>query len=288
MVGPLVQTCTPTVPPSGRRIVITTFGSLGDLHPYLALARGLQTRGHTVVIATSHWYQERVEAEGVRFHAVRPAGPRLEADHESMRRIMDPKKGSEYIIREILMSSLRESYEDTLAAAAGADLLVSHVLTSATRLVAEKRNIPWASTYLQPLGFFSAYDPPVLPQVPFLSRLRFLGSIFHRPLFRLAKWSCRTWAEPWHRLRAEIGLAPTSENPLFEGLNSPSLILAMFSGLLAARQKDWPPQTDQCGFPFPATEGGGLPPEVIRFLDAGPPPVVLTLGSSGVLSAGTF
>jgi len=42
-----------------------------------------------------------------------------------MRRIMDPRKGSEYVIREILMPALRESYEDLLAAAEGADLLVS-------------------------------------------------------------------------------------------------------------------------------------------------------------------
>ena len=118
------------------------------------------------------------------------------------------------------MPALRESYEDVLAAAQEADLLVSHVLTYATRLVAEKKGIPWASGFLQPLGFFSAYDPPVLPQVPSLSKLRFLGPAFHRPLFWLAKRSCRSWSEGWHCLRAEIGLPPTSDNPLFEGLYS--------------------------------------------------------------------
>ena len=62
------------------------------------------------------------------------------------------------------MPVLRESYEDTLAAAEGADLLVSHALTFTTRLVAEKKGIPWASTMLHPIGFLSAYDPPVLPR----------------------------------------------------------------------------------------------------------------------------
>jgi hypothetical protein len=28
-----------------RRIVLTTFGSLGDLHPYIAVALGLKSRG---------------------------------------------------------------------------------------------------------------------------------------------------------------------------------------------------------------------------------------------------
>jgi rhamnosyltransferase subunit B len=274
---------------TGRRIVLTTFGSLGDLHPYIAVALGLQARGHEAVIATTRHYQQRIEARGIGFHAVRPDGPDLDADRDAMRRIMDPHKGSEYVIRELLMAVLQESYEDVLAAAQGADLLVSHVLTFTTRLAAEKKGIPWASTLLQPLGFFSAYDPPVLPQVPFLAMLRFLGPAFHRPFFWLAKQSCRSWDEPWRRLRAEIGLPPTSESPLFEGQHSPSLVLAMFSQLFAAKQPDWPPQTVLSGFPFSdPSDGPGMPPELVRFLDAGSPPVVFTLGSSAVLDAGPF
>src|SRR6202035_3611680 len=119
-------------------------------------------------------------------------GPDLDHDRDAMRRIMDSRKGSEYVIRELLMPVLQQSYEDLLAVAQGADLLVSHVLTYATRLVAEKKDIPWAASFLQPLGFFSAYDPPVLPQIPFLSKLRVLGPAFHRPFFGLAKWSCRS------------------------------------------------------------------------------------------------
>jgi rhamnosyltransferase subunit B len=34
-----------------KRIVPTTFGLLGDLHPYIAIAKGLQARGHDAVIA---------------------------------------------------------------------------------------------------------------------------------------------------------------------------------------------------------------------------------------------
>jgi hypothetical protein len=30
----------------GNRIVFTTYGSLGDLHPYLAIALGLKAHGH--------------------------------------------------------------------------------------------------------------------------------------------------------------------------------------------------------------------------------------------------
>jgi UDP:flavonoid glycosyltransferase YjiC (YdhE family) len=272
-----------------RRIVITTFGSLGDLHPYLAVALGLKARGHEAVIATSGYYRQKVEALGLGFRALRPDHPDTGVDPDLMRRLMDRRKGSEVVIREIMMSVLRESYEDTLAAAEGADLLVSHMLTFTTRLVAEKRRIPWASTFLQPLGLFSVYDPPVVPQAPFLAMLRFLGPAFHRLLFWCAKRTVRSWSEPWHRLRSEVGLPPTSESPLFEGQHSPSLVLAMFSKLLADRQPDWPRQTFITGFPFYDRDGeAGMPQELSNFLDASPPPLVFTLGSSAVVDAGPF
>jgi rhamnosyltransferase subunit B len=271
------------------RIVLTTFGSLGDLFPYLALARELQARGHEAIIATSRYYQERVESRGLKFRAVRPDGPEPDAACEALRRIMDPHRGSEYVIRGLMIPALRESYADILSAAQGADLLISHVLTFSTRLVAETLGIPWVATYLQPLGFFSAYDPPVLPQVPFLTRLRFLGPAFHRVLFGLAKRTCRSWTAPWSALRAEIGLPPISEHPLFDGQYSPFLNLALFSPLFAAPQPDWPGGTVVTGFPFDDPAGATtIAPELERFLESGAPPIVFTLGSSGMFDAQPF
>lgn len=238
-----------------KRIVLTTFGSLGDLHPYIAVALGLKARGHEAIIATSGFYRQKIEALGVGFRAVRPDHPDLQADPGLVRRLMDIRKGTECVICEMIMPVLRESYDDTLTAAEGADLLVSHTLTFTTRLVAEKKGIPWASTLLQPIGFMSVYDPPVLPPAPFLAKLRFLGPIFHRLLFGIGKWTIRSWCDPWHRLRAEIGLPPRTENPLFEGQHAPSLVLAMFSKVFADKQRDWPPQTVVSGFPFYDQDG---------------------------------
>ena len=59
--------------------------------------------------------------------------------------------------------------------------------------------------------------------------------------------------------------------------------------MLADRQPDWPPQTIQTGFPFYDRDGaGGLPAELARFLDDGPPPVVFTLGVTAAMVAGPF
>ncbi|MDZ8260460.1 glycosyltransferase [Nostoc sp. ChiQUE01b] len=44
---------------NSKRIVLSTFDSLGDLHPAMALALELQTRGHHVVIATTEAYRSK-------------------------------------------------------------------------------------------------------------------------------------------------------------------------------------------------------------------------------------
>ena len=274
--------------PSGgsTRIVLTTFGSLGDLHPYIAVASGLKARGHHPVIATIGMYKEKIEALGIDFRPVRAV--RVERpDGDLMKQAMDSKKGTEFIVRNLLMPTLRDAYDDTFAAADGADLIVTHPMTYATRLVAEKKGLRWVATMLAPMGFFSAYDPPVLP-LPFLARLRFLGPAFHKPLLRFLKWTVRSWGEPWHRLRGDLGLPPAAD-PMFEGMVSPDLCLGMFSELLGAKQPDWPAHAEITGFPFYDKHGdSGMDPQLMSFLDSGPPPVVFTLGTSAVMDPGRF
>jgi UDP:flavonoid glycosyltransferase YjiC (YdhE family) len=55
-------------------------------------------------------------------------------------------------------------------------------------------------------------------------------------------------------------------------------------------QPDWPAHTLATGFPFydQAEHGQGIDPDLERFLEGGPPPVVFTLGSSAVQHAGNF
>ena len=269
------------------RIVLTTFGSLGDIHPYLALGIGLRDRGHRIALATHEYYRAKIESEGIEFFPVRPnATP---DDRELIALAMDIKKGPERVLRNIVLPVLRESYDDLLIASQGADLLVGHTLTFAVPLVAGVLGIPWASAVLAPLGFFSAYDPPVLTPYPWLARLRVLGPRVNGWIMDFGRRSVLPWTEPVRRLREELGLPP-GENPIFEGQHSPSLVLALFSSLLGARQPDWPPQTVVAGHIFYDRHDGQavLPAEVEDFLAAGEAPLVFTLGSAAVLNPGSF
>ncbi len=75
------------------RIVLTAVGSLGDLHPYIAIALGLKARGHEAVVATGACYQKKVEALGLGFRAVRPDS-NFVTDPAVMPRFMHPRWGT--------------------------------------------------------------------------------------------------------------------------------------------------------------------------------------------------
>ncbi len=166
------------------------------------------------------------------------------------------------------------------------DPLVTHPVTFAGRIGAELANRPWLSTVLSPLSFFSVDDPPALPRLPATIHLRRLGVWWPRLLMRLARQATASWCEPVRALRTRLGL-PLVGHPLFEGQFSPLGTLALFSRVLGAPQRDWPPRTLTTGFVF--HDGVGAPsPEMDAFLDEGPPPVVFTLGSSAVGAPGRF
>ena len=268
------------------RILFTTFGSYGDLHPYMAVGVELKNRGHGVTIATSPTYQAKVESGGLAFHPVRP-DVSLE-NRALLEAIFDAHKGTERVVR-YLASVINETFADTLEAARRIDLVVTHPLTFGAVAAAQKLGLPWVSSVLAPASLLSAYDPPVVAPAPWLVKLRVFGAGPFRLLWKLARRQTLDWMMPVIDLRRELRL-DTSRHPLFEGANSPLKVLALFSPDLAKPQPDWPPNVVVTGFPFlhHHEEQAQLSPELTDFLSEGAAPFVFTLGSSAVGAAGNF
>ena len=266
------------------RILITSWGSFGDVYPYVGVALALKGRGHRPVLAMPEFYRPVVECHGLEFH---PAGPQIDpTDRATIARLMDPVRGSEAIIAGLLMPSLRADHAALEAAARGADLIVTHPITFAAPIVAQAHELRWVSTVLAPISFFSSTDVPVIPAAPRLVHLRQLGPWIGRLIGHAVRGATRRWMEPVHTLRAELGL-PRGAHPLFEGQFSPTLTLALFSRVLGSPQPDWPPNVVTTGFVF-YNGPDPMQPDLEEFLSAGPPPVVFTLGTSAVGAAGSF
>ena len=269
------------------KIVLATFGSLGDLHPKIALGIELERRGHDVTIAAMEFYREKIGQIGLGFH---PMAPHLDPNDDSLAKdLMDNDTGSEMIVREIIMPSLPAMYDDLVAATAGADLVVSGEITYAIKSLVETTDIKWVSTTLSPIAFFSNYDPPVPPPAPWFENLRFLGPAFHGLVFSFAKRQTHAWLADYRKFRRGLGLSE-DHDPIFAGKFSKDAHLAMFSRVLGEPQPDWPPQTLQTGFCFydGQADSGKMPAGLEDFLDSGEPPIVFTLGSAAVMDPGEF
>jgi len=233
------------------------------------------------------FYREKIEALG--FEYARMAPHLSPDDIANMPELVDARKGTERILRGIIIAGVPEMYDDLLAAVEGSDILVTGEIIYAAKSVVEKTGIKWVTTTLAPISLFSTYDPPVPPTAIWFEKLRFLGPAFHRLLFGAIRMSMRHWLDEYRDFRRKLGLDP-DDDPIFYGKFSRDLHLIMFSRVLGAPQPDWPAHAVQTGFCFydGQSDTGQMPDELSAFLDAGEPPIVFTLGSAAVMDPRDF
>ena len=269
------------------RILLATLGSLGDLHPYIAVGRELLARGQHVRLATSIDYRARVEAAGLEFAPLAPSVAELGEPEQIARRFFDRWRGPQRLFNAMVIAPLPRAYADLRAAVEGVDLAVSHPITPALPMLAASRELPWLSSVLAPYSLFSTTDPSVIPNFEWLQRLPRLGSWPHGAMLNLVRAAVRRWEQPLHALRAELGLPPVKRTLLIDGQFSPGGTLALFDPALAAPQTDWPVRTFVCGATLhdagdPNHAKAAAHEALEGFFAAGPPPVVFALGSSAV------
>jgi rhamnosyltransferase subunit B len=268
------------------KIVLATMGSLGDLHPMIALGLELKTRGHSITVCTWNGYEEKVVANGFRFASLSPdIDP---DDRELHKKAMDAVRGPEFVLRDLIIPNVGAMYDDLTVACDGADLLVSGEIVYAAATFAEVTGIKWVTTCLSPMTMFSTHDPGVPPQAPWVELFRPLPSFMHKFMLTVASRQFYDWLGPYRELRRLHGLSEDHDPILFDKF-SPLLHLAMFSKAIARPQPDWHSPTLQTGFCFFDESGSAaIDPRLDQFLNAGDPPITFTLGSAAVMDAGDF
>lgn len=265
-------------------ILISCFGSAGDVYPFLAIGQALQARGETVTLLSSPWFAQRIEAAGLGFL---PVGTR--ADYEQAVQdplLWHPRKGLG-VISQHLARNLRAAYAQIEQHAQPDTLLVGSTLAWNSRLAQEKLGLRGATVHLAPACLFSAHDPAAWPK---LAALRQLPPWLAGPLQRLIEASA---LDPMLRpglnqLRRELGLPPV-RHVLSQWTNSPDKVICAFPDWFAAPQRDWPAQSVCTDFPrWSAPAGTVLDPLLTRFLSAGQPVVGITPGSAMAHAAPLF
>ncbi len=276
------------------KILIATFGSLGDLYPFVALGQALQREGFAVVVATSQTYRDLILEEGLGFAAIRPdveeATRRLGMDLGEIARRMSADDG--FLFQRLIFPFLHEAYEQLYAASEDAVAVVAHSIAFAAHAAAEKRGLPLFVATLSPMMLYSAYDPPLGPRAPFVAAPhRPLALAYNRALLRGYAWAAALWAAPLGKFRRGLGLPRRGGFELFAGAAPGVKTIALHSKLLAPPRPDHSPDILIAGQIF---YDRGPPPiesearALEQFLAQGPAPVVFTLGSFFAQSGGAY
>jgi len=270
------------------RWLLTSWGSHGDLHPFLSLGQALIARGHSVTLVGHPDWGAETEIAGLRF--VSTGEPSRDDFIRANPEVLSMKWGGLVSLRTLVHKAIVPSFdyymEALLAEAPGHDVMVAHHFTFPAPVVAEMKDIPFATVSLAPGVVPSAFTLPG-------SNFGRAGQDFFSRLWNRFIWSAgqrisRSMVDPVvNRLRARHGLGPAYD-VVFEA-HSRVLNLQLYSRHFASPPSDWSDEKKIAGFCFYDPPGEkGLTPETVDFLENGTPPVLFTLGSTAVQNPGSF
>jgi UDP:flavonoid glycosyltransferase YjiC (YdhE family) len=184
------------------------------------------------------------------------------------------------LARYVVVPLIRPLYEIVSRFDPARSVALGPNIAFGARIAQEKTGLRMATFYLQPAYLRSAHQTPKISGLPLPDWLpRPLKHMVFRGVDRAMD---KIFLPELNGLRAELRLPPI-QSPCSEWLNSPRSVIGLFPEWFAPPQPDWPPQTRLTGFLNSDDAGGAegaLLPEVRRFLDAGAPPIVFTLGSA--------
>ncbi|HEX3386913.1 MAG TPA: glycosyltransferase, partial [Mucilaginibacter sp.] len=271
-------------------IGIFTYGTRGDVQPYIALALGLKEKGHQVTIAAPENFTGLVEGFGVDFHplygnaeeGMNSAEGRTVLQSENTIKLM---KYFFKVLREAKIP-LRKSYLDGFDKV---DFIIANLATlPITSAIAEKQNKKIALTY---------FMPPVVATAEFpLADFDFFNFPWYNKLtYKLAHaFYWEFVKEETNEFRQELGL-PILKESLVKHLSRQKLLdLYCLSPSLIPRPKDWHENQKITGFltiPKQYREShpfDEIPPALNDWLTAGEKPIYMGFGSNGVGNAWKF
>lgn len=272
------------------RVVFTTYGSLGDAYPFLAIAQELRKRGVECVFITNGSNVDAVKKAGFEVHGIvtdaiilfENAGlngeAAIEATGKSIGRFW-----------RIVMPEFSGHLTQIDRLVGDADMIIGPPWAFNGQSVAEKKGIPFVGAHLWPLGFLNALDPPVLRDIPglVLSPVSKGAIRWNALVIRAAKQVMKLMFSKYlNPPREAYGLGRISNTPVLDFLIRPELILGLYSPHFAPPTANMSQGAELTGFPLIEDPVSILDPELEYFMES--QPIVFTLGSIVSENPGTF
>lgn len=255
-------------------ITILTYGSRGDVQPFLPLSLGLIERGHQVILAAPLRFQDLIEEHGITF------APLAGDPEELSRRLNNSGYNPIKLVRELMDHAVNigaEVLRQTEEACKDADLIIhTFTHTVGAHTLAREKNIP--DLHIQTFPMFTPTGDYPNVAMPDLG-VRALNRLSHNLSSRITWWTSRSGFE---QVRRKAGLPkrklfwPFRDNP--PRLRTP--ILNAWSPVVLPPSNDWPSRVHTAGYYFFPFDASYEPPtELDSFLKAGKPPICISFGS---------
>ena len=257
-------------------VVILTYGSRGDVEPFVALADGLIRAGHTVRLCAPEKFYALISSSETQFTSL-PGNP-----DDLVRGLVEEEGGSWWRMVRVMSSYVspiaHEVFSLAHEASQGADVIVhSFLLTIAGHEIARDLHIPDISAQTFPV-FRSTYE---FPSVAFPD-LR-LGGLYRR----LTHWvTTQTFWQGsrfiYCRVRSRYPDLPHLSGWPFSGAQKRKTpILYAFSPFVVPKPSDWDTDAHVTGYWFKEkSENPANKDEIEPFLKTGAPPVFVGFGSA--------
>jgi rhamnosyltransferase subunit B len=262
------------------KVLMAAVGSAGDVHPFLAIGRQLQSRGHEVELMTNPFFEDMVKQAGLGFHPLGTVAHYVDAFNSP--RLWHPVDGLGVFWRRMARHAVWPTYERIAQSTSSASphaVIATPVMLGAC-LAREKLGIPLLSVYTAATNLRSCENPLTIAHlkvpawIPHFMRTAMWWALDRWKLEPMVSADLNTW-------RQRLGLPPMTQSTFGDWVHSPDAGVTLFPPWFAAAPGDWPAQVVQAGFPlYDGDAGMGLPDELTAFLDAGDKPVVFTLGTA--------
>lgn len=251
--------------------MLASFGTQGDVGPFLRLAQRLEARGHETFSITDRAHAARLDAAGVPGQT-----PFARYDPDALLReprYQDPQTGALHIFKDVFVPLVADMFTATLAALeTPTDLVLVHPWCFGAHYAAQARGVRGATMCLSPITWWSAADPGLYSHIRmpvWLRRVLLRGPV---------RWMLHLFfSRPLQAERRALGLAP-GKSPFFD-LYRQGFNYALWPEVLRGPAADDPVRSSIVGFEPPPHEDAPLSAEVQDFLRAGERPIVLGLGS---------
>lgn len=261
------------------RFCLITYGSRGDVQPFIALSLGLMTKGYEVTLAAPGNFKSFVEGYGIDFFSLHGDAEELVSSPECLK-VINSGNNTAFIkmalkkTHEMRGPLLNDVYEVAKTADA---LIVVNTCVLYASAVAEKLGIKWYIVQLNPPMVPTRAFPMLMLNLPNISWLNPLSyKILNNILWQAQK---KDNAE----FRQRLDLKPLKGTAFQDVLRKKIPMVHAFSPEFISRPADWAPHQLVAGFfsmPVNPPEKPSCIPEGLEdWIKAGDKPLYIGFGS---------